>query len=61
MDGKLSSCYEAVDYILETYAMDVIIAEIDADMMKFTPLLNKLPIAYPKSIMEQCTFMRQSV
>lgn len=32
----VTSYYEAIQYILETYATDILIVETDADTMRFT-------------------------
>lgn len=42
-EGTVTSYYEAVNYLLETYATDDVITKTDADMMSFTQPSSKLP------------------
>lgn len=56
-EGTLASYCEAVNYILEMYVMDELIAEIDTEIMPYTQSMNTTPIKYDEllwSKMLQC-------
>lgn len=49
-EGTVTLYCEAVNYFLETYATDDVIAEADDDMMRFTQPSNKSPTEYTEAL-----------
>lgn len=58
-EGTVTSSYEAVNYLFETFAMDDIIAETDAFMICFTLLLNKSPSRFVEALWRKDHFCNE--
>lgn len=49
-EGIVTSYCKVVNYLVETYETDDVIAEADADMMRFTLPSNKSPAEYAEGL-----------
>lgn len=49
-EGKVTSYCEAVNYLLQTYATDDLIAETYSDMMQTARLSSNSPTAYAEAL-----------
>lgn len=52
-EGTVTTYFEAANYLLDTFAIDDVITEIDADMMCFTQLSKKRPTGHTEALWDK--------